>query len=479
MPFIERSAASNLVDTPTLTNFPDEDDFVETATQGITDLSAEVSATSHATQQPLTPYNVVLGQLYVSRVSFSESSPVPSPWLPTPASTRDLKTTCTGQLQSTSALVSQPLSAPVSTTPMTISRTSLSLQHPTPSLSMEGLPYVSYLASSESRSSIDHLITADSQTHFFDTSRIAFPTPVTYSGAHESVSLPNSTSMLTTVAQTTSCPSVAQRLYGDPSSVHVALPTSTVALANQGGIHGNSHDHFRVLTEHGSRGIVVSEVGSLTPNQSAAVEMNRLTGRTAPTNNDSMAPVAMHSTCIPLESMTSSAQGHWTTHLSTSGYAPVVQYPYSGTSLQSLQPTAVSVSSSSPTLPHQPTVVMAQSVTQIPSESTLITVDAHKAGEAFRQHRGDLLIAITDPLILANSLYSRRIVSRETLNRVQLPALTNSEKNVILFDAVEARIRTHPSDFRTLLTILGCDLHLCIFAERIQNSYCKCLIQLC
>ena len=161
----------------------------------------------------------------------------------------------------------------------------------------------------------------------------------------------------------------------------------------------------------------------------------------------------------------------------TSGSTPVVRYPYSGTrSLRSLQSTAVSLSSSSPTLPHQPTVVLAQSVAQSSSdnhESTLITVDAHRAGEAFKRHRGDLLIAVTDPLILANSLYSRSIVSRETLSRVQLPALTNSEKNVILFDAIEDRIRTHPSDFRTLLAILDCDSHLRIFAEGIRNSYCK------
>ena len=507
----ECSDASIVLDTPT-PNFPNEDDFVERATQGITEdsnLSAEVSPTSHATQQPLTPYNVVLGQLYVSRVSLSEDSPVPSPWPPTlPASTHELKTTCTDPLQSTSALVSQPLLAPVSTTPMTISRPTLSLQHPAPSLSMEGVPYVRKLASSEGRSSIDPLITADYKAPFFETNQFALPTPVTYSDAHASVSLPKSTSVLTTVAQTTSSPSVAQRLYGDPSSLHVALPTSTVALANQGGIHGNSRDHFRVLSEHGSRSIVVSEVRSLTPNQSAAVEMNRLTGHTATTSNDSMAPLA---TRILLQSITSSASchlttnmhtsgsapvvqypysgmslpslqstaslatpGHWTTHLSTSGYVPVVRYPYSGTSSQSLQSTALSMTSSNPNRPHQPTVDLAQSVTQSPSESTLITVDAHRAGEAFRQHRGDLLIAVTDPLILANSLYSRRMISRETLSRVQLPTLTNSEKNVILFDAIEDRIRTHPSDFLILLAILGGDSHLCIFAEGIRNSYCKC-----
>ena len=443
------------MDTPT-PNFPNEDDFVERATQGITEdtnLSAEVSPTSRATKQPPMPYNVVLGQLHVSRVSLSESSPVLSPWPPTPASTREIKTTCTDPLQSTSALVSQPLLVPVSTTPMTISRPSLSLQHPgTLSLSMEGVPYIPNLASTEGRSSIDPLITADSQTHFFDTNRVAFPTPVTYSGAHPSVSLP---SMLTTVAQTTSSPSVTQRLYGDPSSLHVALPTSTVALANQGGIHGNTHDHFRVLSEHGSRGIVVSGTGPLTP---AAVEMNRLTGHTAPL-----------ATRIPLQSSASLAPGHLTTHLSTSGSAPIIQ------SLPSLQPTAtaMSLSSSSSSRPHQPTVVSTQSVTQSSTDHHDTTIDAHKAGEAFRQHRDNLLIAITDPLFLANALYSKNIISRETLDNILPPTPVNVMK-VVLLNAIEARIRTHPSDFLILLAILGRDSQLCIFAEGIRNSYCKC-----
>ena len=484
------------MDTPT-PNFPNEDDFVERATQGITEdsyLPAEVSPTSHATQQPLTPYNVVLGQLHVSRVSFSEASPVPSPWLPTPASIHELKTTCTDPLQSTSALVSQPLLVPVSTTPMTISRPSLSLQHPsTLSLSMEGLPYIPNLDSIEGRSSINPLITADSQTPFFETSRVTFPTPVTYSGAHASVSLP---SMLINVAQTTLSPSVAQRLYGDPSSLHVALPTSTVALAHQGGIHDNTHDHFQVLTEHDSRGIVVSGTGPLTP---AAVEMNRLTGHTVPTSNNSVAPLA---TCIPLQSITSSASGHLTTHVRTSGSAPVVQSGMSLPSLQStaslapghwtmhlstsgsapiiqslpsLQPTAtaMSLSSSSSNRHHQPTVVSTQSVTQSSTDHHDTTIDAHKAGEAFRQHRDNLLIAITDPLFLANALYSKNIISRETLDNVLPPTPVNVMK-VILLNAIEARIRTHPSDFLILLAILGRDSQLCIFAEGIRNSYCKC-----
>ena len=99
---------------------------------------------------------------------------------------------------------------------------------------------------------------------------------------------------------------------------------------------------------------------------------------------------------------------------------------------------------------------------------------AEEAGEAFREHRAALLIAVTDPLILANSLYSSGIISREILGRVRLPMLTPTEKNMDIFDAVEAQIKTNPSHFSTLLEILNNDPQLCIFTERLQQSYGEC-----
>ena len=100
------------------------------------------------------------------------------------------------------------------------------------------------------------------------------------------------------------------------------------------------------------------------------------------------------------------------------------------------------------------------------------SIRAEEAGEAFREHRADL-IAVADPLILANSLYSKRIISRETLEQVKVQSFTVSDKNFILLEAVEARIRTHPSDFLILLAILGNDAHLCVYAEGLRNSYCE------
>ena len=99
-------------------------------------------------------------------------------------------------------------------------------------------------------------------------------------------------------------------------------------------------------------------------------------------------------------------------------------------------------------------------------------IDREAAGEAFRQHRADLLIAAIDTLILANCLYSKRIISHETLEHAELLTLTSSKRNVHLFDAIEARIRTNPDDFLTLLDVLDSDPQLHVFAERIWNSYC-------
>ena len=99
------------------------------------------------------------------------------------------------------------------------------------------------------------------------------------------------------------------------------------------------------------------------------------------------------------------------------------------------------------------------------------SIRTEEAGEAFREHRADLLVAVTDPLILANSLYSSRIISREALDRVKLPTLTSTEKNMETLDAIESRIKTNPSSFCTVLNILSSDAQLHMFAEQIRLSY--------
>ena len=95
------------------------------------------------------------------------------------------------------------------------------------------------------------------------------------------------------------------------------------------------------------------------------------------------------------------------------------------------------------------------------------------AGDAFRKHRDNLLVAVTDVHILANSLYSRGLVSREQLEHAQLLALTPSERKVHLFDAIEARLRSKLGDFCTLLSVLNGDPLLEMFVEKINSTYAQ------
>ena len=103
-------------------------------------------------------------------------------------------------------------------------------------------------------------------------------------------------------------------------------------------------------------------------------------------------------------------------------------------------------------------------------------LDPSAAREAFQVHRDALFTAVTDALPLANSLYSEGIISRDQLNHAQLVGVALEEKKVKLFGAIEARLRSNPEDFPTLLDVLDSDPHLYVFPERIWSSYLHCKV---
>ena len=83
------------------------------------------------------------------------------------------------------------------------------------------------------------------------------------------------------------------------------------------------------------------------------------------------------------------------------------------------------------------------------------------------------MTGIMEPLRLADKLYSNDIISQETNERVFLQSLTPTEKNRVLLDAIEARLKVNPPDFWTLLVTLDADTVLKIFADRLRSSYRK------
>ena len=100
-------------------------------------------------------------------------------------------------------------------------------------------------------------------------------------------------------------------------------------------------------------------------------------------------------------------------------------------------------------------------------------VNADKAVDVFQSYRDSLNDAITSDgiLRLANALYSKGIISRENLDHAMLIGVLPTEKKVHLFDAIEARIRSHPEDFITFLNILYSDTVYSDLAEKIWEDY--------
>ena len=105
-------------------------------------------------------------------------------------------------------------------------------------------------------------------------------------------------------------------------------------------------------------------------------------------------------------------------------------------------------------------------------------IDANTAVDVFKSCRGILNDAITsdDILRLANELYSEGIISRGNLDHAQSIGVLPTEKKVHLFDAIEARIRSHPEDFLTVLDILYSETVYSDLAEKIWKNY---MFQVC
>ena len=79
---------------------------------------------------------------------------------------------------------------------------------------------------------------------------------------------------------------------------------------------------------------------------------------------------------------------------------------------------------------------------------------------AFRKHYSKLAEAIQSPLSLANQLFSEEIITSEVKERMHVPLLSRLDKNSQLLSAVEIRIKTDPSVFPVLLSILNDDASL-------------------
>ncbi len=101
-------------------------------------------------------------------------------------------------------------------------------------------------------------------------------------------------------------------------------------------------------------------------------------------------------------------------------------------------------------------------------------IEGAKALEAFRHQRESLYDLIPHSLYqMANSLYAKSIVSKETYDTAINRSLNMPEKTVALLDGMESRIKKSPSYFRAIVCILESEPFLRALAEELVHSYIK------
>ncbi len=101
-------------------------------------------------------------------------------------------------------------------------------------------------------------------------------------------------------------------------------------------------------------------------------------------------------------------------------------------------------------------------------------IDGAKALEAFRHQRESLYSLIPRSLYqMANILYSKSIVSKETYHTAISRSLNVPKRTATLLDGMESWIKKSPSDFRIIVCILESEPFLRALADELVHSYIK------
>ena len=102
------------------------------------------------------------------------------------------------------------------------------------------------------------------------------------------------------------------------------------------------------------------------------------------------------------------------------------------------------------------------------------TIDCTVAMNSIRSQRNLLFNLIRhDPLSLANSLYSKFMISQNVCDDVCNQSLGISCRVNTLLNCMEDRVKASPSDFTEVVHILEADSFLRPGAEELVKSYCE------
>ena len=99
------------------------------------------------------------------------------------------------------------------------------------------------------------------------------------------------------------------------------------------------------------------------------------------------------------------------------------------------------------------------------------TAEENAATETIQHHFGTLLYSIQDSSFVASHLYSAKLITWQTMDKVRTVGLTGVDKNLELLSSVRSRLVTNPAEIDTFIQIVEFILQLQELAKGMRETY--------
>ena len=97
--------------------------------------------------------------------------------------------------------------------------------------------------------------------------------------------------------------------------------------------------------------------------------------------------------------------------------------------------------------------------------------EKNAATESLQHYFSNLVVAIQDPVLASNELYSMKLISWPMVENVLRLDLPKSDKNFQLLSAIRSQLATNPSGIEVFIQVLQTKLNLQEIAKGMEEKY--------
>ena len=99
------------------------------------------------------------------------------------------------------------------------------------------------------------------------------------------------------------------------------------------------------------------------------------------------------------------------------------------------------------------------------------TAEENAATETLQRHFGTLLHSIQNSSFVASHLYSAKLITWPTMDKLRTVGLSGLEKNFELLSSVHSRLLTNPTEIDTFIQIIELKLQFQELAKGMRETY--------